>query len=496
MAPIWMATLGDAFGQSVVTAPLPSPHWVAQSPALADELGLRAWLSSDDALLALAGHPVDGPKHNRASLNWPMPFASAYSGHQFGVWAGALGDGRAHTLGALATPMGSVEVQLKGCGLTPYSRMGDGRAVLRSSIREFLASEAMHALGIPTTRALAVVGSAMPVRREQIETAAVVTRTAASFVRFGHFEHVTHTLRDRAGLQRLADTAIDRHFADVAALGLTGPQRYCALLASVASRTAALMAQWQAVGFCHGVMNTDNMSLLGLTLDYGPFGFLDAYDSGHVCNHSDTHGRYAYGNQPGVAHWNLSALAHALMPLIEDIALVRSALAGFAVQFRQATLQRMRAKLGLPGGAMDDPDLEAADVALIDDWLSMLAADRVDFTIAHRRLASPTVDLRDLFLDRERFDAWHDRLWQRLDFAVDAEVANARRLKLLAVNPKYILRNHLAQTAIARAEAGDFDEVARLHKLLSRPFDEQPGHESDADFPPAWAQHLEVSCSS
>jgi uncharacterized protein YdiU (UPF0061 family) len=264
-APAWrdkafLQGLGEAFGTDLPAQPLAAPHWVARSEALARSLGLADWLASDAALAVLSG---------AQRVAGAQPHASVYSGHQFGVWAGQLGDGRALMLGEIDTPAGPMEVQLKGSGLTPYSRMGDGRAVLRSSIREFLGSEAMAALGIPTTRALAVIGSPLPVYRE-----AVVTRIAPSFLRFGHFEHFAHTAGDRAALQQLLGASIERYFPELH--GAAEPA--AALLQEVARRTARLLAQWQAVGFCHGVMNTDNMSLLGLTIDYGPFGFLDGFD--------------------------------------------------------------------------------------------------------------------------------------------------------------------------------------------------------------------------
>eukprot|EP01136_Pigoraptor_vietnamica_P016066 Opistho-1_new@4670 len=255
------AGLGPAFHTELRPTPLPAPHWVGQSPAVARELGLDpAWMQGDEALQAFTGNTV---------LPGMRPLASVYSGHQFGHWAGQLGDGRAILLGELPGPQGPLEIQLKGAGLTPYSRMGDGRAVLRSSIREFLCSEAMHALGIPTSRALCVTGSPAPVRREEIETAAVVTRVAPSFIRFGHFEHFSHSGQHEQ-LRTLADFVID-HFYPVCREAPGNP--YAALLEAVSARTAEMVAQWQAVGFCHGVMNTDNMSILGLTIDYGPFQF-------------------------------------------------------------------------------------------------------------------------------------------------------------------------------------------------------------------------------
>jgi uncharacterized protein YdiU (UPF0061 family) len=472
--------LGPRFFTRLPAQPLPGPVWVARSDALAAELGLTDWLHGDEALALMAGR--------LAQPGW----ATVYSGHQFGVWAGQLGDGRALLLGEAATPRGRLEFQLKGSGLTPYSRMGDGRAVLRSSIREFLCSEAMHALGIPTTRALAVVGSPLPVRRETVETAAVVCRVAPSFLRFGHFEHFTHTAADTGALRTLADATIARFFP-----ALRGDARpYAALLREVAVRTAKLMAQWQAVGFCHGVMNTDNLSILGLTIDYGPFGFLDAFDPGHVCNHSDGQGRYAYARQPSVAFWNLHALAHALMPLLDSSDEALAAIEPYKAAYAGAMLEAWRAKLGLA-----QPHDE--DQPLIDDLLRRMAADRADMTITFRRLAqfdsregAVNEAVRDLFIDREAFDAWAGRYAARLraESSVDAE----RALRMNRVNPKYVLRNHLAETAIRAAQAGDFGQTQRLLSVLERPFDEQPEAEAAgyAAFPPEWAQHLEVSCSS
>jgi serine/tyrosine/threonine adenylyltransferase len=477
--------LGPAFFTALPAERLPEPHWVARSEACAELLGLPAdWSQRADlnALDVLSGNAL-----------WPgmHTLASVYSGHQFGVWAGQLGDGRALWLGEMATPHGPMELQLKGAGHTPYSRMGDGRAVLRSSIREFLCSEAMHGLGIPTTRALCVTGSALPVRREQIESAAVLTRVAPSFIRFGHFEHFSHH-DQHAELQRLTDFVIEHHFP--ACRDAAHP--VVALLEQVTLRTAELMAAWQSVGFCHGVMNTDNMSILGLTIDYGPFGFLDAFDPGHICNHSDHQGRYAWARQPNVGFWNLHALAQALLPLIGDSDLALAALETYKTAYAQAMLQRWSAKLGLQ-------TRDAADQALIDDLLKRMAADKADFTITFRRLASfesapgaANTSLRDLFLDRGAFDAWAVRYAERLRF--EASIDAARALRMNRVNPKYVLRNHLAEVAIRSAQAGDFGEVDRLLKVLQQPFDEQaagatPG---DAGFPPEWAQTIEVSCSS
>lgn len=484
------AALGPRYFTELPAQALPSPHWVARSDALAASLGWPDdWATRADwrALEVFSG-----------AATWPgmQPLASVYSGHQFGVWAGQLGDGRALLLGEVDSPIGPQEIQLKGSGLTPYSRMGDGRAVLRSSIREFLCSEAMHHLGIPTTRALAVIGSPLPVRRETVETGAVVTRVAPSFLRFGHFEHFAHTARDTDALRALADFALDHHFPACR----EDAQPVAAMLREVARRTAELMADWQAVGFCHGVMNTDNMSLLGLTIDYGPFGFLDGFDPLHICNHSDHQGRYAYARQPGVAWWNLQALATALLPLFGDEPQAASELALDAIEPYRETLpgaleSRLRAKLGLCGVQDGDP-------ALADDLLRLAAAERCDYTILWRRLAqfssAPGADnaaVRDLFIDRAGFDAWAARYAARLDS--EASVDTERAARMNAVNPKFVLRNHLAETAISAADSGDFSEIERLLKVLQRPFDEQASApRAYADFPPDWAQSIEVSCSS
>ncbi len=479
------AALGPAFYTRLAAQPLPQAHWVATSASAAALLGWPADWADERALQALSGGPT-----------WPgaEPLATVYSGHQFGVWAGQLGDGRALRLGELDTPSGPIELQLKGGGLTPYSRMGDGRAVLRSSIREFLCSEAMHHLGIPTTRALAVIGSPLPVRRETVETAAVVTRLAPSFVRFGHFEHFAHHGHP-VELRALADFVIEAHYPQCR----EAANPYAALLAEVSRRTAELLADWQAVGFCHGVMNTDNMSILGLTIDYGPFGFLDGFDPGHVCNHSDHQGRYAYARQPNVAYWNLGALAQALLPAIAGDAEVdegsaeqaAEALEAYRERFPAALTGRFRAKLGLRE-ARDE------DRALIDDWLTLLSAEQTDYTIAWRRLAgfraADPGTVRDCFLDRAAFDAWAARYAARL--AAEGSLDAERAARMQGVNPKYILRNHLCETAIRAAQSGDFAETQRLLKVLEHPYDEQPERSAYADFPPDWARSIEVSCSS
>ena len=475
------ATLGSDFYTELRPTPLPSPHWVGTSHSVAQLLGLpEGWHQSEEALQALTGNQV---------LAGSTPLASVYSGHQFGVWAGQLGDGRAILLGELA---GGHEIQLKGAGRTPYSRMGDGRAVLRSSIREFLCSEAMHGLGIPTSRALCITGSPGLVRREELETAAVVTRVAPSFVRFGHFEHFAANDQEEQ-LRTLADYVIGRYYPECRSPEATSPwggNPYAALLHSVSERTAQLMAQWQAVGFCHGVMNTDNMSILGLTLDYGPFQFLDAFVPGHICNHSDHHGRYAYNRQPNIAYWNLFCLAQALLPLIEDQDTALAALESYKTVFPDAFMAQMHKKLGLTQ-AQDSSE------ALVEPLLQLLAQNAVDYTIFWRRLSHAVAEgqfepVRDLFADRAAFDAWllsYSELLALEDKALAADL-------MLNSNPKFVLRNHLGEQAIRAAKGGDFSELATLQRLLERPFDEHPGHEAYADFPPDWASSISISCSS
>jgi uncharacterized protein YdiU (UPF0061 family) len=475
------ARLPEAYYSRVCPTPVPDPYLVCYSPEALSLLDLdEGEITRPELIETLAGNRL---------LPGMDAIAALYAGHQFGHYVSQLGDGRAILLGEVKNAAGEGwEVQLKGAGRTPYSRGGDGRAVLRSSIREFLCSEAMHALGIPTTRALCIVGSDRPVYREDEETAALVTRLAPSFVRFGSFE-VFYYRNQVEPIRQLADYVIERYYPDLKNLADPYPE----FLRQVALRTAELMAQWQAVGFSHGVMNTDNMSILGLTLDYGPFGFLDAFDPGYVCNHSDTGGRYAFDQQPDVAAWNITKLAQALVPLM-SVETASQAIGEYPQVFGRAYLERMAAKFGLPPGS------ETA--GLVMDALQLLAQNRVDYTIFLRRLCdfdsrpdAVNAPLRDLVLDRAAFDAWAARYAAALrqQGSSDADRAAAMR----AVNPKYILRNHLAEVAIRRAaDARDYSEVNRLHALLMHPFDEQPEHEAYAAEPPDWARKIEVSCSS
>ena len=476
------ASLGPDFVVALSPTPLPEPYWVARNRPLASALGLpQPWGSNDALLQTFTGNTAPAGAAQSASV---------YSGHQFGVWAGQLGDGRACSLGELQ----GLEVQLKGAGPTPFSRRGDGRAVLRSSIREFLCSEAMHALGVPTTRALCITGSDAPVWREERETAAVVTRVAQSFVRFGHFEHFSHG-QQHGKLKTLADYVIDHFYPTCREHVGDGAQPYVALLAQVTQRTAEMVAHWQSVGFCHGVMNTDNMSILGLTLDYGPFQFLDAYDPAHICNHSDTQGRYAFYKQPNVAYWNLYCLGQALMPLIDDQEQAIAALETFKTHYPQALATRFAAKLGFS---------QAHDTQrpLIEMALKLMAQDRVDFTIFWRHLShwAAGMDLadarvRDLFMDRAGADALL-QAFRALHAQDDTDARAAVSTRMLRANPTYVLRNHLGELAIRAAKAKDFSVLQALQTVLEDPFDEHPDHEAWAGFAPDWAAGIEISCSS
>ncbi len=486
-----LARLGPAFYTLQATTPLPAPYWVGRSRAMAADLGIEdSWLETQEALDTFAGNKA--PQHGQT-------LASVYSGHQFGQWAGQLGDGRAIHLGEHRAISGqTLEIQLKGAGMTPYSRMGDGRAVLRSSIREFLASEAMHALGIPTTRALCVIGSDAPVRRETIETAAVVTRTAPSFLRFGHFEHFSYS-GQHAQLQQLADRVIDDFYPECR----ESPHPYATLLEQVTQRTAHLLAQWQAVGFCHGVMNTDNMSILGLTLDYGPFQFMDAFDPQHICNHTDRGGRYAYARQPNVAYWNMFCLGQALLPLLPDTDLALQALEPYKTLFPQALQDRMGAKLGFL-------DTQPGDADLTEQVMQLLAQQGVDFTLFFRRLTlwrqqlsrsngaqSPAnqqawEQFQALFSEPAALQPWLNQWQARLQHQAPESTVQ----QMLNHNPHVVLRNHLGEIAIEHARQGDFAYLERLQNALENPYSALPGNDDLAELPPVWAAQIEISCSS
>jgi len=413
------------------------------------------------------------------------PLAQVYSGHQFGVWAGQLGDGRGILLGEQLLSDGSTrDWHLKGAGLTPYSRMGDGRAVLRSTIRECLASEAMHHLGIPTTRALSIVTSDTPVMRERVEQGAMMIRVAESHARFGHFEHFYYR-REPEKVQQLADFVIRHHWPHLQ----DEQDKYRLWFSDVVNRTARLIARWQAVGFAHGVMNTDNMSILGLTIDYGPYGFLDDYNPAFICNHSDYQGRYRFDNQPAVGLWNLQRLAQTLSPFI-DVDALNSTLDEYQHVLLTEYGRLMRSKLGLFTE-------QKADNELLNRLFALMAREGSDYTrtfrmLSHTEQHSAQSPLRDEFIDRGAFDNWFTDYRERLtrDEIDDAQ----RQQQMMSVNPAMILRNWLAQRAIEQAEQGDMTELHRLHDALRTPFTDR-----DDDYvsrPPDWGKRLEVSCSS
>ncbi len=482
---------GDDTCQITQPSPIPNPYWVAFSASAAKLIGLELnpnSLPADPAWLEICA----GNSLTTATHQFTKPLSTVYSGHQFGVWAGQLGDGRAILLGEI----NGQELQLKGAGKTRYSRMRDGRAVLRSSIREFLCSEAIHSLGIPTTRALAVVGSEMPVRRETVETAAVCARLAPSFLRIGHFEHFA-SLQDTSRLKELADLLIRDHYRECQKA--TNP--YLELFKQICGRNAKLVAQWQAVGFCHGVLNSDNISVIGLTMDYGPFGFMDQFQIDHICNHSDQGGRYAYHRQPQIMHWNMACLASAFLPLIElnhdaneAQTRLREALEEFAISYAKAWQSLFRQKLGLTT-AQDE------DTHLIERLLQAMHNSRVDFTHFFRQLGLvrqeqkvQTIALRDHFLDQELIDQWFSDYLNRLKSENSSD--EARQIAMNLVNPKYVLRNHLAQVAIDKAKQHDFSEIQTLLKILANPYDEQVEYDAYALPPPPDLERVEVSCSS
>ncbi len=474
--------LPEAFHQRVTPTPVPDPYPVAWNEGLAAELGWPGDLRDPETLAVLAGNRV---------VDAMDPIASAYAGHQFGSWVPELGDGRAIILGELVSPSGvHQELQLKGAGLTRWSRMGDGRAVLRSTIREYLASAAMHGLGIPTTRALAIVGSDMPVHRERTESAAILTRVAPTHIRFGTFEYLA-ARRMATERQQLADFVIERFHPELFALPVA--ERYAAWYTTVVERTARLMAAWIAVGFAHGVMNTDNFSILGLTLDYGPYGWLDGYDPTLICNHSDWAGRYAFDQQPIVGLWNCARLGEALHPLIDEPAAM-AALEGYRVAYETEVAARMRAKLGLEIAADDDVSLATA-------FLELMRGVGADYTRTFRALSRWDADddasatpLRHELAGTTGLDRWLEQYRARL--TRESRRAAARHAAMLATNPKYVLRNWVAQEAIQNAETRNVGLVDEIRRLLERPFDEHPGMARYAAKPPDWARDIVVSCSS
>jgi uncharacterized protein YdiU (UPF0061 family) len=456
------ARLPARFYTRLAPTPVASPSLIRVNDDLARLLGADPGALRGEAGLAIfAGNAVPAGAD---------PLAMVYAGHQFGNFVPQLGDGRAILLGEVVGTDGvRRDIQLKGPGRTPYSRGGDGRAALGPVLREYIVSEAMAALGIPTTRALAAVTTGEFVLREDRLPGAIFTRVAQSHVRIGTFAYFQHR-GDIDGVRALADYIIARHYPDAAAAA--NPNR--ALLDAVIARTGALVARWLLVGFIHGVMNTDNMSVAGETIDYGPCAFMDSFHPDTVYSSIDYAGRYAYGNQPQIAFWNLARLAEALLPLLgEDndaaMAQAHAALDGFPAAFEAAYHAGLRAKLGLA-------EAREADIPLARALLSAMAANQADFTLTFRRLADAAVGddagVRALFADPGAFDAWAPQWRARL--AQEDGSAEARRARMRAANPAFIPRNHRVQAAITAALAGDFSVLEEMLAVLSRPFDDQP----------------------
>ena len=454
-------------------AAVPEPQLLFANAALADELGLPPEVfSGAEAAAVFAGNLLPDDAE---------PIAQAYAGHQFGGFSPQLGDGRALLLGEVVDRRGRRrDIAFKGSGRTPFSRGGDGKAAVGPMLREALVSEAMHALGVPTTRALAVAATGEPVYREGALPGAVLTRVAASHLRVGTFQFFA-ARGDLERLRALADYTIARHDPDLAG----APNRHLGLLRAVAQRQANLIAQWMNVGFIHGVMNTDNMALSGETIDYGPCAFMEAYDPGAVFSSIDHGGRYAYANQPHIARWNLARFAETLLPLMADpddepavqrvVAEVTEVIDAFPAWFATALLQGQRDKLGLYAATPADDE---ADRALVDDWLALLHTQAVDFTLAWRRLAAAAEGqaeaLRDLFADRAALDGWLARWRERCarDSASGGPDGTGRAARMRRASPAVIPRNHRVEEALAAATEGDLTPFDELLAALRQPWDE------------------------
>jgi serine/tyrosine/threonine adenylyltransferase len=481
------AALPDGFFARVAPTPVTSPKLVKLNRPLASRLGLDPeWLSSPEGVEILAGKRVP---------EGADPIAMAYAGHQFGHFVPQLGDGRAILLGEVIDSEGvRRDIQLKGSGPTPFSRRGDGRAALGPVLREYIVSEAMAALGIPTTRSLAAVVTGENVVRETPLPGAVLTRVASSHIRVGTFQYFA-ARSDVAGVRRLADHVIARHYADIANAG----RPYHPLLEAVIGRQAELVARWLLVGFIHGVMNTDNTSISGETIDYGPCAFMDSYDPATVFSSIDEMGRYAYGNQPRIALWNLTRFAECLLPLLSDdqekaIAEAQSALGGFAGKFDAAYTAGLRGKLGL--FTARDGDSELAN-----NLLKAMAENAADFTLTFRRLSEGAQDpagdaaVRKLFADPAAFDAWAMRWRQRI--SEEPQDASVRQAAMRAVNPAFIPRNHRVEAVIeAAVNRNDFAPFEELLAVLAKPYEDQPAFASYAEPPEQHQRVLQTFCGT
>ncbi len=465
--------LDPSFYTKVEPTPLSNPFVISTSKDAALLLGVDENLDLDEKLVDIINGSL--------KLEGSETFAMCYSGHQFGHFAGRLGDGRAINLGKV----NGQNLQLKGAGLTEYSRQGDGRAVLRSSIREYLMSEAMHGLGIQTSRALALIGSDTDVARERWEKGAIVLRLSPTWVRFGTFEYFNST-GEHTKLQSLADYVIDESFPHLKGV----ESAYLKMYAEIVRNTALTIAKWQSVGFNHGVMNTDNMSIDGSTIDYGPFAFLDDYKKEYICNHTDSDGQYRFSNQPATAHWNLERLAVALSPMInyDDMDEILDDV--FRPTLEKEYSEIMYAKMGLAKEDEDDKDL-------FYELLRSLEMASIDYTLFFRKLSYFNGDkspLLDICINREYLKKWLDMYESRLEKEDISE--EERHKKMLRVNPKYILKNHILQEAIEKAQEGDFSMVNDLLTVAYKPFDEFPDLEYLTKPVPMSSKNLKLSCSS
>ena len=465
------ARLPERFYTRMPPTPVAQPSMIRVNRALAERLGLDpAVLETPEMVDALAGSGVP---------QGASPLAQVYAGHQFGAWNPQLGDGRALLLGEIVAPDGArFDLQLKGSGPTPYSRMGDGRAPLGPVLREYIVSEAMAALGVPTTRALAAVATGETVARERLEPGAVLTRVAASHIRVGTFQYF-YAREDSEALSLLANHVIARHYPEAAKT----EDPILALLEGVVARQAALVAKWMSLGFIHGVMNTDNMTISGETIDYGPCAFMDGFHPGQVFSSIDHQGRYAFGNQPRIAQWNLAQLAQALLGLLQgdeagQLSAAQAAVDGFPQAFDTAWLTEMRTKLGLEGE-------DAGDGELVSSLLTTMAEGRADFTLTFRGLSDGTA--RAQFADPSGFDAWSQR-WQARGGGFSERLA--------AVNPRYIPRNHQVEMAIEAALADDFAPFEKLLDVLADPFADQTSNASYSLPPSASERVFQTFCGT
>ncbi|MBU0720924.1 YdiU family protein [bacterium] len=465
--------LAPVFYNKVKGTPLKEPFLICASQDAAGLLGIDEDISLDDKLVEVlnATHLLEGSE----------PFAMCYAGHQFGYFVPRLGDGRALNLGKAK----GFNLQLKGAGQTLYSRQGDGRAVLRSSIREFLMSEAMHGLGIETSRALALIGSDEDVARERWEKGAIVLRLSPTWVRFGTFEYFNFPGRHDK-LEHLADYVIAESFSHLQ----NQENRYLSMYKEVVQKTAGLLAKWQSVGFNHGVMNTDNMSIAGLTIDYGPFAFLDDYDPNYICNHTDTEGRYSFKNQPGIAHWNLGQLAKALSPIVHYESAMQALDDVFGDTYEREYLRIMYKKMGL--NIQDEKDLE-----LLKWMLGALESATIDYTLFFRKLSRYDGDKKeilDIAVFRTPLQEWLEAYDKRLE--KESLKQEQRHKKMLRVNPKYILKNHILQEAIQKAQSHDFTMVKELLKVAHSPFEEHVELAHLCKSAPQESKNIKLSCSS